>query len=176
MADSAEEKKTPQMDKENPSGVTTLMVANQHGHIREMQKDEKGRFLKKAKPLIPTIEFTRKERKLLYKTREQGDKKGMTEHEIAFLNILKIAQNDDPDPKSMMAAVKAYEIVMRRALGKEASSEQDLDRLEKQAVTAIFVQAPNLMNPELVDGDKPKDARTQPSFAEVTGVVTNPKK
>lgn len=46
-----------------PEGVTAIVVANQHGAIREALKDEKGRFVKKPKPLIPTIEFTRAERK-----------------------------------------------------------------------------------------------------------------
>ena len=141
-----------------------------------MLRSEKGTFVKKPKPLIPTIEFTRKERKILYSTRESGEYKGMAEHEIAFRNILRISQIETKDAKEMMAVVKAYEIAMRRALGKEATAEQDLDRLEKQAVTAIFVQAPPLANPEVVDGDKPKDKSTQPSFAEVTGVTTNPKK
>jgi hypothetical protein len=172
MADSKEPKPLPAV---LPEGVTTLVVANQHGALREVQKDAKGRFLKKAKPLVPTIEFTRKERKILCSPCEDKDWEGMAEHEAAFRNVLRIAKHKSTDAKEMMAAVKAYEIVMRRALGKEATAEQDLDRLEKQAVTAIFVQAPQIMNPELVDADKAKEEKKQPSFAEVTGVITNEK-
>lgn len=176
MSDLADEKKTNQTDP-NPSGITSLTVANQHGALHEVIKDGKtGRFLAKKKPLVPSIEFTRKERKILYTVREQGDKKGMAEHEIAFRNILAIAQHESTDAKEMMASVKAYEVLMRRALGKEAPSEQELDKLERQPVTAIFVQAPQIMNPEVVDADKQKEKSTQPSFAEVTRVTTNPKK
>ena len=176
MADS-KEPKTTQTDPEIPSGSTALMVANQHGAVHEVIKDGKsGKFLAKKKPLLPTIEFTRKERKILNTPREQGDKKGMAEHEISFRNILRISQIDTTDAKEMMAVVKAYEIVMRRALGKEATSEQDLDRMEKQSITGYFIQAPALPNPAVEDGDKPKDKPTQPSYAEVIGVVTNEKK
>ena len=122
MADS-KEPKTTQTDPEIPSGSTALTVANQHGALHEVIKDGKsGKFLAKKKPLLPTIEFTRKERKILNTPREQGDKKGMAEHEISFRNILRISQIDTTDAKEMMAVVKAYEIVMRRALGKEATS------------------------------------------------------
>jgi hypothetical protein len=175
MADSEKEPKP--LPASLPEGVTALVVANQHGALHEVLKDGKsGKFLAKKKPLIPTIEFTRKERKILDARREQGDKKGMSEHEIAFRNILRISQIDTTDAKEMMAVVKAYEVVMRRALGKEATSEQDLDRMEKQAITGYFIQAPALPNPTVEDGDKPKDKPTQPSFAEVIGVVTNEKK
>jgi hypothetical protein len=35
--------------------------------------------------------------------------------------------------------------------------------------------SPELMNPKVVDADKAISKPTQPSFAEVIGVVTNPK-
>jgi hypothetical protein len=162
---------TQQDDK--PAGPTSIVVANQHGHLREVQKDEKGRFIKKAKPLIPTIEFVRKERKILFSPINGKD--GMTEHEEAFINILRIAQNKDKDPKAMMAAVKAYEIIMRRALGKEAPSEQEMDKLTTQAVRVIMVPVPQIMHPEVVDADKVVDKKTQPTFAEVTSITTNEK-
>lgn len=159
---------------ENPSGVTTIVVANQHGALREVQKDAKGRFIKKPRPLIPTIEFTRAERKKLNAVR--SDKDGLTEYMVAFMNIVRIAQNEDSDPKAMMAAVKAFEIMRQSALGKFAPSEQELDKLTNQPVKTIIVVAPELMHPEVVDGDKPVEKKSQPSFAEVIGVVTDEKK
>ena len=74
---------------ENPLAVTTLVIKNRLGggtHIQ--QKDAKGKWLKKVKPLIPTVEFTRKERKALSKVRADG----MTEYMKAFMNLLRIAQ------------------------------------------------------------------------------------
>jgi hypothetical protein len=157
-----------------PEGVTSLVVVNQHGAAREMLKDEKGRFIKKTKPLIPTVEFTRAERKKLNNVR--SDKEGLTEYMVAFMNIVRIAQNEDTDPKAMMAAVKAFEVLRTSALGKPAPSEQELDKLTNQPVKTIIVVSPQLMHPEIVDADKLTEKAKQPSFAEVVGVITNEKK
>ena len=158
-----------------PEGVTSIVVANQHGALREVQKDTKtGQFIKKPKPLLPTIEFTRAERKLL--NTASKTKEGLTEYMHAFLNLVRIAQYDGSDPKGMMAAVKAFEVVRLSALGKPAPSEQELDKLTNQPVKVIIVQAPQLMHPEVVDADKLVEKSKQPSFAEVVGVITNEKK
>jgi hypothetical protein len=134
-----------------------------------MIRNEKGHFVKKPKPLIPTVEFTRKERKILSKIR--SDKNNMNEHEVAFINILHIAQNEDKDPKAMMAAVKAYEIVRNSALGKIAPSEQEMEKLQTQAVKVIVVQAPSGIKAMEERPPEPK----QPSFATVLDVKTNEK-
>ena len=170
MADS-EPKPLPQNP---PEGTSLVIVRTKEGGLREMIRSEKGTFVKKSKPLIPTIEFTRKERKILYGPNK--DKEGMTEHEVSFRNILRISQLETSDPKLAMAVVKAYEIVMRRALGKEASSEQDLDRITTQPVKTIIVVSPDLMNPKVVDADQAVVKPKQPSFAEVIDVITNEKK
>jgi hypothetical protein len=172
MADSKDQPQAlPQVP---PEGTSLVIVRTKEGGLREMIRSEKGTFVKKSKPLIPTIEFTRKERKILYGPNK--DKEGMTEHEVSFRNILRISQLETSDPKLAMAVVKAYEIVMRRALGKEASSEQDLDRITTQPVKTIIVVSPDLMNPKVVDADQAVVKPKQPSFAEVLGVITNEKK
>jgi hypothetical protein len=172
MADSKDQPQAlPQVP---PEGTSLVIVRTKEGGLREMIRSEKGTFVKKSKPLIPTIEFTRKERKILYGPNK--DKEGMTEHEVSFRNILRISQLETSDPKLAMAVVKAYEIVMRRALGKEASSEQDLDRITTQPVKTIIVVSPDLMNPKVVDADQAVVKPKQPSFAEVIGVITNEKK
>ena len=172
MADSKDQPQAlPQVP---PEGTSLVIVRTKEGGLREMIRSEKGTFVKKSKPLIPTIEFTRKERKILYGPSK--DKGGMTEHEVSFRNILRISQLETSDPKLAMAVVKAYEIVMRRALGKEASSEQDLDRITTQPVKTIIVVSPDLMNPKVVDADQAVVKPKQPSFAEVLGVITNEKK
>ena len=172
MADSKDQPQAlPQVP---PEGTSLVIVRTKEGGLREMIRSEKGTFVKKSKPLIPTIEFTRKERKILYGPNK--DKEGMTEHEVSFRNILRISQLETSDPKLAMAVVKAYEIVMRRALGKEASSEQDLDRITTQPVKTIIVVSPDLMNPKVVDADQAVVKPKQPSFAEVVGVITNEKK
>ena len=175
MSDS-EDKKSPQvLPITPPEGTSLVVIRNKDGSTRQSLRSASGAFVKKPKAVVPSVEFTRKERKILYSPSKIKD--GMTEHEVAFRHILSIAQGQsESDPKADMASVKAYEIMMRRALGKEAPSEQELDKMERQPVTAIFVQAPQIMNPELVDADKYKEEKKQPSFAEVLGVVTNEKK
>ncbi|MGA7854808.1 MAG: hypothetical protein WCA15_15890 [Candidatus Acidiferrales bacterium] len=171
-------KDKPQQDSQNPAGTTSIMVANQHGHLREMQKDEKGRFIAKKKPLIPTIEFLRGRRKRLMQV-----KNNMTESMSIFEELLTLAHMEIPtDPKTGMpdakwgnVKVQAIELIHLLSEGKHATSEQDLDRLTTQDVKTIIVVAPSLMHPEVIDADKSVEKKTQPTFAEVTDIKTNPK-
>jgi hypothetical protein len=169
MADAAESKDKPQAEK--PSEAIVVLVKNTNGSLRESLRTPNGTFAKKPKPLIPTIEFTRKERKILNTVR--SDKDGLNEYEVAFMNLVRIAQNTDPDPKAMMAAVKAFEVIRTSALGKPAPSEQELDKLTTQPVRVVVIQSPQLMHPE-VQEEKPRET-LRPSFAEVVDIQTNPK-
>lgn len=137
---------------------------------REVEIDKSGKFVKKPKPLIPTIEFTRAERKKLNSVR--SDKEGKTEYMIAFENILRIAQHNSTDAKEMMAAVKAYEVLRLSALGKPAPSEQELDKLQTQPIKVVLLQAPQLMHPE-VQEEKRFEEKTQPSFIDAEIVKQN---
>jgi hypothetical protein len=161
------------ISQELPEGTSLVVVKTKEGGVREMLRSDKGHFVKKPKPLIPTIEFTRRIRKILYSPSKEKGKEGLSECDVATLNMLRIAQNPDSDPKAMMAAAKAYEILMRRGLGKEDPSEQELDKLTHQAVKVVVIQAPQLMHPEIIE-EKPKEL-LKPSFAEVLDVHTNPK-
>jgi hypothetical protein len=172
--DSAENK--PQA--ETPPETSIVLVKNKDGTLREAIRGAGGTFVKKQRPLIPAVEFTRQERKALATLRAGGKD---NEYMVMFRSMLKLAQYEPQegetwDAKMAMAKVKAAEWIRLSALGKPSSSEQDLDRITTQPVTAIFVQAPPIMNPEIVDGDKAVTKPIQPSFAEVTGFTTNPKK
>lgn len=166
MADSEAKDKT-QAEPENPSGCTSL-VRNVDGTMREQPRNEKGQLMKKPKPLIPTIEFTRAERKALNKLSAEGDK---TEYMKAFMNIVRIAQYDGDDAKAMMAAVKAFEAIRLSALGKPAPSEQELDKLQTQPVKVIIVQAPQLMHPDLQE--EKRETKTKPAFADAVVIEQN---
>lgn len=167
----AEAKKTQETTP--PESTALVVVRTKEGETREMIRDTgSGKFVKKTRPLIPTIEFTRAERKKLNAVR--SDKDGLSEYMVAFMNLVRIAQYDGDDAKCMMAAVKAFEVLRTSALGKPASSEQDLDRITTQPVKTIIVVAPQLMHPE-VQQEQSTTAKTQPSFAEVVGVKTNEK-
>jgi hypothetical protein len=166
MSDSEEPKPIPVA---TPPGTSLVIVPTAQGGVREMIRNEKGHFVKKPKPLIPTVEFTRAERKKLNSVR--ADKDGMTEYMVAFTNLLRIAQHEGTDAKEMMAAVKAFEVLRTSALGKPAPSEQEMDKLQTQAVKVIVVQAPSDIKPMEQRPPEPK----QPSFATVIDVKTNEK-
>jgi hypothetical protein len=173
MSDSEKEPKP--LPVELPEGTKSLVVRNQPNKegivtTREVLVNEKGRFVKKPKPLIPTIEFTRSERKLLNKVR--SDKDGLSEYMVAFMNILRIAQHASTDAKEMMAAVKAFEVLRLSALGKPAPSEQELDKLQTQPIKVVILQAPQLMHPE-VQEEKRFEEKTQPSFIDAEIVKQN---
>jgi hypothetical protein len=161
MADSKDETKA---GTENPPEVTTLTITR-YGKPHTQQKDVQGKWLKKVKPLIPTVEFTRAERKALSKVRESG----MTVYMEIFMNMVEIASYDGDDPKLRMAAVQAFEKLRLSALGKPATSEVDMDKLQSQPFTYVLANAPVLPT-EVVDGDKPKQEKKQPSFAEVVSI------
>ena len=161
MADSKDETKA---GTENPPEVTTLTITR-YGKPHTQQKDAQGKWLKKVKPLIPTVEFTRAERKALSKVRESG----MTVYMEIFMNMVEIASYDGDDPKLRMAAVQAFEKLRLSALGKPATSEVDMDKLQSQPFTYVLANAPVLPT-EVVDGDKPKQEKKQPSFAEVVSI------
>jgi hypothetical protein len=174
MADSANEVSKPQVEK--PSEALVI-IKNKDGSVREAIRTAGGTFAKKPRPLIPTVEFVRARRKRLAKV----NAKGITEDLSIIEELLEIVhaplmdKKGNVDGKLAMAKVKASETIWLYTGGKPDPSERELDKLERQPVTAIFVQAPAIMNPEVVDGDKVSDKPTQPVFAEVTGVTTNPK-
>jgi len=169
----AENKKT--QEPTPPESTALVVVRTKEGDTREMVRNTgSGQFVKKARPLIPTIEFTRQERKKLSAVR--SDKEGLTEYMVAFMNLVRIAQYEGDDAKCMMAAVKAFEVLRTSALGKPASSEQDLDRITTQPVKTIIIVAPPIMHPE-VQEEKRSDEKTKPSAEFLKGVefITNEK-
>ena len=180
MADS-EEKDKPQADlKPLPEGTSLIVVRTKEGTTRELLKKANGQFARKPKPLIPTEEFTRQRRKRMMRINSAGLTEDMAIVE-ELLDIIHTPIETDkksgmPDAKFASAKIKAAETLWLFTGGKPDPSEREMDKLERQPITAYFVQAPALPTPEVVDGDKPKDKATQPTFAEVTGIVTNPKK
>lgn len=168
MADSVAQ--NPQAES-TPPETSIVIVKTKEGGTREMVRTKGGTFAKKPKPLLPTIEFTRAERKALNAASET--KEGLTEYMHAFMNLVRIAQYDGDDPKGMMAAVKAFEVVRLSALGKPAPSEQELDKLTNQPVKTIIVVSPELMHPQIVDESKRLVEKTQPSFVDAVVIQQN---
>jgi hypothetical protein len=153
--------------------VTSITVRNRDGSFRTMNKDEKGHFIKKARPLPSALEVTRTMRKFLEKTPA-----GQTESRILRIteNIADIAdcRELDPktglrDPKMAMASVKAFEALWLRAYGKPSLSDDEKDALKHSGVKIVIVEAPTC----LPAAEEPKEEKKQPSFAEAEVVQQN---
>ena len=160
MADSNEKNNT-QAGTQNPPETTAITLRNPDGTLRQQLRGKGGTFVKKPKPLIPTIEFTRAERKALMKAAEDG----ISAYMKCFMNMVRIAQYDGDDAKAMMAAVKAFEVLRLSALGKPAPSEQELDKLQQQPFQIVYIPTPAIMHPE-VQEYKPEEDKKKPSFAD----------
>lgn len=177
MAEDSKEK-TQQEQPQNPAGTTSMVIVKKDGTKRTLLKGADGKFARGPKPITPSSEFIAKRRKRMLRTNESG----LTEDMAIVEELLDIIHTEIecdkqglPDAKFAMAKVKAAETIWLYTFGKPDPSERELDKLERQPITAYFVQAPTLADPTVVDGDKPVEKSKQPSFAEVTGVETNPK-
>lgn len=173
MADS-NEKNEPQVETQKPPEVTAIAVRNVDGSVRQALKDKSGKFVRKERPLIPTIEFVRDRRKRLTKVRQNtGRFDGMTENRAIIEELLEFihmpiaidAKTGLPDAKHMMAKTQAVQTILLFTEGKPAPSEQELSKLEKQPFQLVYVPVPNIMNPEVVEYNA-GDEKKQPSFAE----------
>ncbi len=177
----SETKDKPQAAPNVPPGTSLVVVRNQPNKdgvvtSREMLKDSKGKFVKKIKPLLPTIEFVRARRKRL----AQVNKDGITE-DMAIINelidiihapICVDAKSGLPDAKMAMAKIKAVEVLWLFTNGKPAPSEQELDKLQTQPVRVIMVNAPQLMHPDIQE-EKQQETKTKPAFAEAEVITQN---
>lgn len=147
-----------------PSGVTALVVRNPDGVTTSVRlKNEKGQFVKKPRPLPDAREVTRLMRTLLNQAEGvydpetkrtkvlQGEKSRFRK---MFDNMVRIASNDGDDPKAMMAAVKAFEVLALRALGKPSVSDEEMEALKVSGVKVILVQPPQLMHDEFKEDHK----------------------
>jgi hypothetical protein len=178
MAEDSKEK--TQQEPQKPAGTTSLVVVRKDGTKRELLKGADGKFARKANTMYPTSEFIRQRRKRMLKVNENGLTEDMWVVE-ELLDIIHTPIGTDKksgllDAKFASVKVKAAETLWLFTGGKPDPSEREMDKLERQAVVGYFIQTPPNVNPELVDGDKPVDKPTQPTFAEVTNVTTNPKK
>jgi hypothetical protein len=159
----------PDSEDKKPSATTTeLVVRNADGVTFSTRiKDEKGKFVKKPRPLPDAREVTRMMRTLLNQAEGELDKEtgkikvikgAKSRFRKMFDNMVRIASNDSDDPKSMMAAVKAFEVVALRALGKPSVSDEEIEALKVGGVKIILIQPPQLMHNDF------KEEHKEPQF------------
>lgn len=172
MADS--KKNEAQAGTQNPPETTAIALRNPDGSIRQQLRGKGGTFVRKPKPLIPTIEFVRERRKRLAGVRKDtGRFDGMTESRAILEELLDFmhmpievdAKSGLPDAKHMSAKVQAFEAIMLYTEGKPAPSEQELDKLQQQPFQIVYIPTPSIMHPE-VQEYKPEEEKKIPSFAD----------
>ena len=172
MADS--KKNEAQADAQNPPDALTVVLRNPDGSPRTQLRGKGGQFVRKPKPLIPTVEFVRERRKRLAGIRKDtGRFDGMTESRAIMEELLDFMhmpihydeKTGLPDSKHMSAKVQAFEAIMLFSEGKPAPSEQELNKLERAPFDIVYIPVPQIMHPE-VQEYKPVDENKQPTFAD----------
>lgn len=181
MADSVAQDPTQVVTEKPPASTALSVVKNPNGTFREQGRDEKGRLMKKPKPLIPTVEYVRARRKRLASIRQAtGRFDGMSEDASIIEELLEIIhmpievdrKTGLPDSKHMSVKVQAAELINLITWGKPAPSDQEMDKLTTQPVRVVIVPALQLMHPEVQDQKKIVD-KTKPSFIDAEVVQQN---
>lgn len=155
----------PEEKKEDkPTQTTTeLMVRNSDGVTFSSRiKDEKGRFVKKQRPLPSSKEIIRLGRNLFNSAEAGPDGKPVkgknTRHREIFDRLYSIATMKTEDPKAFMAQIKASELLYMRYWGKPSISDEELEAMQISGVKFVLVQPPQLMHPEM------KEEHREPEF------------
>lgn len=161
---------------ENKSEVTTLVVPNPKGTgVREILKGADGKFVKKPRRMITTLEITRMGRKLMnMPTGEKVGKRDINRFQKLFLTLYEIATNENSktDAKFAMASVQAAKELMLRVGGKPSSSDEEIEAFKQSGIKVILLSTPELMHPQLVEGETKKE-KLKPSFIDAEIVHTN---
>ena len=177
MEDSTEKEQT-QTESEKPSGSTStsiVLIKTKAGEVKEktLVRSAKGTFVSIKKPLTSTQGHIQSGRKRLSQQRNDGK----TEMQEMFDSMLELAQyrigeheGEKDLAKMSMAKCKAADWVMLHFIGKPAMAEQDSDKLHTMPFSTVYISMPETKPME----EKPAE-KTQPSFAEVTDIQTNPK-
>lgn len=153
---------------EKPAAPTAITKVDKLGRIRSFTQGADGKFQKLPRRKVDVTQVNELARKFLATTVPNSDgkidKKSKKRLEQQLQRMYEISTNDSADPKAMMAAVKAFEVLWLRAYGKPSMSPEDSAALQRAGVNIVIVPAPVLMHPEPVD-ETPRKALT-PSFIE----------
>lgn len=161
-----------QTEPEKPSGSTStsiVLIKTKTGEVKEktLVRGAKGTFVSTKKPLTSTQGLVQAGRKALMRQRKDGT----TEFQEMFESRLECAQYRGEDAKMQMAATKAFSDIMLHIIGKPAMAEQDANKLQTVPFTTVYISLPDTKPME----ERPAE-KTQPSFAEVIGITTDPQK
>jgi hypothetical protein len=181
----------PGAEPKAPEGPTSITVRNAHGGgFSTRLKDKSGKFVRKPKQVPETREVTDMMRRLLNSAEADSNGKlikgAKTRFRKMFDNMVDIATNratikefdkegnlesESADAKAMMAAVKAFEVLMARAYGKVAPGDEEMDALKTAGVKIVVIPPPDLMHPETVAEDH--KSPTKPSFIDAEIIKQN---
>lgn len=128
-------------------------------------KDSKGRFLKKQseeaiekaekKPKAQsTADYVERRRKFLEE--KESPESEVSRQERIDLELFELVKLGQTDPKYATASVNAAKLLAERSHGRTQVSDQELEALKYSGITTVHIVAPNLMFPEVINGDKPK--------------------
>lgn len=162
------------MAEEQKSDVTAIVVTRK-GKTEELLKGSDGRFVKKPRRMVTTLEITRMGRRLMnMPVGEKLGKKDMNRFDKIFMSLYDIAtsENAKDDPKYAMASVQAAKELMLRVAGKPSASDEEIDAFKKNGIKFVMLPVPEMMNPQPIEEEE-KVKKLKPSFIDAEIVKTN---
>ena len=166
-----------------PEGTTAIVVKNRFGGGSSVRlKNEKGQFVRKARPMPDGREIKRIGRLELMKLEAdpvtgkitKGAKK---KFQRIFDNMYDIATNPlaKTDAKYAAASKQAADWIMLNFIGKPSETDEDKEDNKLAGVKFVLIQQPELMHKESFPIEEdPFKTPEKPRFAEVVSVETNP--
>ena len=169
MGDSEEKTVDQTVEEEKPSGPKAIIVRTPNGGFREALVGADGKFQRKPTKAADSKMVSELGRKLL--AAPEIDPKTGRINKKAKQRVLKmyermyeIATNRDSDPKAMMAAVHAFEILTTRVYGKPSPSTEELEKLEHDGIKIVVIEQPKLEQAAPIVLEEKAKRPEKPSF------------
>lgn len=163
-----------------PDGTTAIVVKNRFGGGTSVRlKNEKGQFVRKARPMPDGREIKRIGRLELLKLEAGPDGKitkgAKKKFQRIFDNMYDIATNPlaKEDAKYAAASKQAADWIMLNFIGKPSETDEDKEDNKLAGIKFVLIQQPELMHSESVAIEDRFKTPEKPRFAEVTSIETN---
>jgi len=139
-----------EVKQEEKPDTTALAIRRKDGSIQTVLKGADGRFAKRERKMVPTRDVTAEIRKFIngigeIESTESGKMTRDSKSRLVRMmeSLYKIVMEGSTDPKSMQAAVQAFEALMLRGHGKPALNDEEQDALKRAGIRTVFIAIPN---------------------------------
>jgi hypothetical protein len=162
-----------------PDGTTAIVVKNPKGGGTSVRlKDDKGRFVRKQRPMPDGREIKRIGRMELMKMEADPETGKITKgskrkFQVIFDNMYGIATNPlaQTDAKYAAASKQAADWIMLNFIGKPSETDEDKEDNKLAGIKFVLIQQPDIMHKEVVDVEDRFKEPEKPSFIDVEFVT-----